>query len=393
MISVTEAKQLIRENTRRLAEVLIPLDEAAGLILANEIHAPCDIPAYTQSSMDGYAIRFEDWKHKEKLKISGAIPAGTAEQPRLSPGEAMRIFTGAALPKGADTIVIQEKVNKEKGMLEIQDGKLYQGANVRPKGSEIQKGSLALHAGTRLSPAAIGFLAAMGISEVAVYPLPFISIIVTGNELQQPGNPLGFGQVYDTNSFSLVAALRQLHVNRYKIYRSRDTLEELTKILSEALERSDLVMLTGGVSVGDYDYVLRAAGQCGVTQIFHKVKQKPGKPIFFGKKERQLVFGLPGNPASVLTCYYEYVLAALEIMTGQKLVPEIAIAKLATAYRKPAGIAHFLKGVYDGKTVILPEGQESYKMNSFARADCLVHIPETVTEVAANDPVEIHLLP
>jgi molybdopterin molybdotransferase len=145
--------------------------------------------------------------------------------------------------------------------------------------------------------------------------------------------------------------------------------------------------------VGDYDFTVKAAEDCGVQKIFHKIKQKPGKPIFFGKKENILFFGLPGNPASVLTCFYEYVLPALEKMTGQPLQLKPFGAPLSSPYKKPAGITHFLKGVFDGQQVHLPGGQESYKLNSFAIANCLVMIPEAVTEVAAGEKAEIHLLP
>jgi molybdopterin molybdotransferase len=153
------------------------------------------------------------------------------------------------------------------------------------------------------------------------------------------------------------------------------------------------VLMTGGVSVGDYDFTVLASENCGVQKQFHKIRQKPGKPIFFGTKAQTLFFGLPGNPASVLTCFYEYVIPALEKLTAQQLGLVIKQAPLAVAYKKPAGITHFLKGIFDGQQVQLPQGQESYKLNSFAIANCLVVIPEAVTHIAAGENIEIHLLP
>jgi molybdopterin molybdotransferase len=233
----------------------------------------------------------------------------------------------------------------------------------------------------------------MGIASVEVIPQPRVSIIVTGNELQDPGTSPEFGKVYESNSFALLAALKQLHIYDIVIYRSADEPDTLTRILSEALTNSDMVLMTGGVSVGDYDFTVQVSEKCGVQKIFHKIRQKPGKPIYFGRKEKVLFFGLPGNPASVLTCFYEYVIPALEKMTKQKLNPDIKKAPISSSYKKPAGITHILKGIFDGQQVHLPEGQESYKLNSFARANCLVVIPESVTEVSAKENVEIHLLP
>jgi molybdopterin molybdotransferase len=159
------------------------------------------------------------------------------------------------------------------------------------------------------------------------------------------------------------------------------------------LSKSNIVLMTGGVSVGDYDFTVIASENCGVQKVFHKIKQKPGKPIFFGKKGNVLFFGLPGNPASVLTCFYEYVLIALGKMTSQKLQLKSKQVNILSTYKKLSGITHFLKGIFDGETVQLPSGQESYKLNSFAQANCLVVIPASVTEVNVGEKVEIHVLP
>jgi molybdopterin molybdotransferase len=168
-----------------------------------------------------------------------------------------------------------------------------------------------------LSPAAIGFLAALGIARVRVYRRPAISMVITGNELQLPGKELLYGQVYEANSFMLKAALQQLHFGDIPVFYADDHLGRLTSTLQSALSTSDVVLLCGGISVGDYDFVLQAATDCDVEKLFHKVKQRPGKPLYFGRKENKIVFGLPGNPSSVLTCFYEYVIEGLD-PGGQK---------------------------------------------------------------------------
>ena len=312
MISVTEAKKIISKNVSSLEPVTLSLQESAGLILAEDLYASMDIPAFPQSSMDGYAFSFEGWKKHKKLKIAGEVAAGSNETFTLTPANAIRIFTGAAVPAGADTVIMQEKVKIENGELKIEDEALQQGTSVRSKGSEIKAGELALGKESVLSPAAIGFLAGIGMAEVKIYPNPSITMIITGNELQQPGQPLLHGQVYESNSFTLIAGLQQLHINDTKILYATDKPEVVTGTLRKALEQTDVVLLTGGISVGDYDFVLQSATECGVEKLFHKIKQRPGKPLYFGKKESKLVFGLPGNPSSVLTCFYQYVIAAME---------------------------------------------------------------------------------
>jgi molybdopterin molybdotransferase len=402
MISVVEAKQIIQENIITLPPVKMHLLQAAGMVLAEDVLASINIPSYNQSSMDGYAFSLDHWKVSNSLKIKGEMAAGSSETFTLSPGNAVRIFTGAAVPPGADTVVMQEKTKIENDYLVIEDENILQGSNVRPKGSEIKAGDLALAKETLLMPAAIGFLAGMGVTDVLVYPHPSVSIIVTGNELQTPGQPLLHGQVYESNSYTLQAALKQMNIAEVKMYRAEDELEKVKKVLKEALLQSDIIFLTGGVSVGDYDFVGAAAAQNGVEKLFHKIKQRPGKPFYFGKKARlsgevgqeiKLVFGLPGNPASVLTCFYEYVEPALKKIALQKTALQVMQVPLAKTFKKAAGLTHFLKGFYDGKKVAALHAQESYRLSSFANANCLIKIDEEVTVCEKDELVEIHLLP
>jgi molybdopterin molybdotransferase len=394
MIPVAEAKKLILDNTEPLPAIKVPVPQGAGLTLARDVFAAIDIPAFTQSSMDGYAFSFEGWKNNNILTIVAEVPAGAGELVYCSPGEAARIFTGAAVPLGTDTVVMQEKVRVLNGQLFIDDSNIAAGTNVRPIGAEIRSSNLALATGTILSAAAIGFLTGIGVTSVHVYPKPSVGIIITGNELQLPGIPLSPGQVYESNSAMLTAALCEIGVSKVMVYTAADDLDALSEVLAQALPQNDLVLLTGGISVGDYDFVLRATERCGIMQLFHRVKQRPGKPLYFGRRGQQVVFGLPGNPSSVLTCFYEYVLPAVQQLCGRKGDGlRTTTARLSTTIRKNTGLTHFLKGSYDGENVTVLDAQESYRLSSFARANCLVLLPESTSEVAAGEAVEIHLLP
>jgi molybdopterin molybdotransferase len=289
--------------------------------------------------------------------------------------------------------------------LHVEDAALVQGRNVRQIGSEIAKGTVAMLKGTRLTPAAVGFLASLGFTEVAVLASPKIVLIVTGDELQSPGKSLGYGQVYESNSQLLQSALTWLRFSQVKIVYAKDDLLALTSVLTDALNAADLVLLTGGVSVGDYDFVPKAAADAGVKTVFHKIKQKPGKPLFFGAYRKEMVgaspsetyvFGLPGNPGSVLTCFYQYVTIALEKLTGTPSLCEEAWAKLQHDYAKNAGLTHFLKAHVDWNEeekylqVAVLGAQESFRLSSFARANALIEIPADVSMVAAGDRVKIY---
>lgn len=392
MISVSEAKQIVKQHTPVGPVVKMPLAEATGLVLAEDMYSPVDVPAFAQSSMDGYAFSFAGWQQHNQLKINGIIAAGDNPAPLISPETAVRIFTGAVVPDGADSVIEQEKVTVENGLLTITRPEIQAGHNVRPKGSEITEGALALAKDTVLSPAAVGFLAGLGISEVPVFRSPVITVIVTGNELQQPGQPLERGQVYESNSVMLKAALHTLGFTSAQVMTVEDEAQKVVDCLSNALKISDFVLLTGGVSVGDYDFVVKATELCGVTQHFHKIKQKPGKPLYFGTKSNKVVFGLPGNPASVLTCFYQYVLEALAVFSHKPLTLREMRLPLASDLRKNPGLTHFLKGRIDGGKVRPLTGQESFRLSSFAVADCLIVLDEDGEHFLEGETVAVHLL-
>jgi molybdopterin molybdotransferase len=391
MISVDEAKSIVKNNIEVITSINMPLKDAAGFVLAEDVYSKIDFPPFNQSNVDGYAIAFKDVK--ERLIVNGESAAGNTESFSLQPKHAMRIFTGAAVPENADTVVMQEKVTVENNQLIIHDEQILEGLNFRPKGKDIKQGALALYKDEYLSAGAVGFLTALGITEVSVYKKPSISLIITGNELQQPGNNLQHGQVYESNSFMLKAALQQLQFNDVNIQHAEDNLERVTTTLNDCLNESDVVLLCGGISVGEYDFVLKATENCGVEKLFHKVKQRPGRPLYFGKKGTKIVFGLPGNPSSVLTCFYEYVADALSITIKKDNPVKQIKAALANDFKKIAGLTFFLKGLLKDDAVIPLDAQESYRLSSYAKANCLIRLEEERTEYKKGEMVEVHVLP
>lgn len=394
MISVSEAKKHIAGNTHLLPAVALPLAKAAGMVLAEGIISDLDVPPFDQSAMDGYAIRFDDLAVGQPLRVIGVVPAGAPPAQGPEAGEAMRIFTGAPVPSGADTVVMQEKVIVDGKQIRIEDSQLQRGDNVRPRASQTRKGDIALSAGAVLTPGAIGFLAGLGVETVHVWAKPRICLLITGTELAPPGSPLQPGQVYESNSFALTAALREMHIEPTLVFRSNDDENQITAFLKTAIQSCDMLIATGGISVGDHDLVKKAMENCAVETVFYKVKQKPGKPLYLGKKDKVLLFGLPGNPASVLTCFYEYVVPAIQNMTGKTVPTPGRLTKvLAEDFAKKEGLTYFLKGKLDGDLVVPLHAQESYRMNSFADADCLIVLEENKTRYRKGEIVEVHLLP
>lgn len=391
MISIQEAQKIINQNIPQRKHQTLPLKEAFGYTISEDIYSKYNIPNFTQSSMDGYAIRFED--KDLKLKIVGEIPAGSTERANLEHGTAYRIFTGAPLPNGADTVVMQEKVKIEgDDLLIIEDNDLEKDANVRPIGSDAKKDTVAISSESCLSAAAIGYLAGIGCTEVQVYSPLSVSLILTGNELVKPGKNLDFGQVFESNSYQLESVLRQSGINHIETFWVKDDSLQVERTLNSALTKTDIVILVGGVSVGDYDYVIDAAKMCGVEQKFHKIRQKPGKPFYFGTKEEKLIFGLPGNPSSALTCFYLYIAPLLSKIIKRPSITTETKAITTTRYQKKIGLTHFLKATYfDGKVTPL-HAQESYRLQSFAEANCLMILEENSEGCEKDEIVDIILL-
>lgn len=366
------------------------LTEAGGWTLAETIIAPIDVPHFDQSAMDGYAFAFDGWDGNADLTVTGIVQTGARYTNPIRPQEAVRIYTGAALPKGTDTVVIQENVERVDNQIRIKDSKLRKGSNVREKGSQTKKGFPILNPGHLLTPASVALIAGFGLDRVTVFSQPVVSIIATGKELVSPGNLLDDAQIFESNTFGLNAALKQIGIQPVSVEMIDD---DETKI-SNAIERqlgSDILILTGGVSVGDYDFVTAALEKCAVKKIFHKVKQKPGKPFFFGKHQNTLVFGLPGNPASVLTCFYEYVADTISLITGKIFFKKVQLPLLDTFTKKP-GLTFFLKGKTLSDGVKILTDQESYKLNSFAEADCIIELEETQELFQIGDRVSVRMI-
>jgi molybdopterin molybdotransferase len=392
MISVEEAKQLLFDVAGKTMPAEISIGVAAGCVLAENIFSPVDLPSFDQSAMDGYAVSFDE-KSKMQFEVIGEIKAGDPAAFHLRSGQAVRIFTGAAVPESADAVVIQEKVERINGSIHS-SGDFKKGDCIRAKGSQIKKGELALKENSVLNPAAIGFLASLGISNVKVFRKPSVSVLTTGNELVKPGNDLKPGEIYESNSFALVAALAQLHITPKNVLSAPDNPEELKNKIEKCLTGSDILILTGGISVGKYDLVYDTLKELNVEPVFYKVAQKPGKPFFCGKQDDKIIFALPGNPAAVLVCFYEYVYPAIRMMQGfeKPLLPS-ATLKLLKDISIKEDRALFIRArqVQDG--VFPLEKQDSNMLHSFAEADVLIYVPRDTKQLPKGEEVEVHLLP
>ena len=395
MITVQEAKQKIIANTALLSTEIIGTQAALNFVLAVDILAPLSLPSFRQSSMDGFAIDHSDIIQAGVfLNIINESKAGEATRQTLNKGEAIRIFTGAPVPDGATAVIMQEHTAKENGRVIIHEYPVNAGTNVRNIGQQIKVGAVALPKNTLLSPGSVGFLLGLNIEKVEVYKKPKVGLLITGDELVKTGEPIAHGQIYESNSAMLVAALQQEGIADVEVKYAKDDLQSTINTLQELAEENDLILATGGVSVGDYDFVGKALEAIQAETIFYKIKQKPGKPLLFAKRGEKLFFALPGNPASSLVCYYEYVLPAIRKMSGRS-------DYFLRSLRMPAKIAYsfngerdeFLKATATEEHVIPLDGQESFALRSFAIANAIVYLPVTQNVVAEGDLVEVHLLP
>jgi molybdopterin molybdotransferase len=358
-----------------------------------DVFSKIDIPSFPQSAMDGYAVHgMGDIEAGDTFTLIGEVQAGDTKKITLIPGQAVRIFTGAAVPKEATTVVMQEIVTSEEGMITI--GKaVTEGANIREQGEQIMSGDTGLQEGTLLTPSGIGFLAMMGYAQIKVVQKPVITVVVTGNELVPPGEALKFGEIYESNSVTLVAALANYGFSVKHVSFVKDTYEETLNALQEAISQSDVVITSGGISVGDYDFVGRAFRELEVTEHFYKVKQKPGKPLFFATKNDTVIFALPGNPASALTSLYYYILPALNQMSGNGFVGLKSEKRpLIGGYTKKGDRAQFLKGFLTTEGVEVLEGQSSAMMHTYAITNALIFIPADVNHVLDGEMVELFCL-
>ncbi|MCG2460037.1 molybdopterin molybdotransferase MoeA [Flavobacteriaceae bacterium F89] len=391
MIPVIEAVKIIDKQVAPLeeSEQKSVLD-SRGQILFEDVFAPINMPPFRQSAMDGYALSLHD---DTFYKVIDEVQAGDGHHPILKTGEAVRIFTGAPVPDTANAVIMQEKVTVANNKIILRQT-VSTGENIRPMGEQVKKDNIALTKGTKITAAAVGYLTSLGITKINVYKKPSIGVIVTGNELVAAGSPLTYGRIFESNSEMLLSALRGLGYTDVTVQLVRDDYAETFSVLEKAIDQHDLVLITGGISVGDYDYVGKALQEIPVEQLFYKVNQKPGKPLFFGKKKNTNVFALPGNPAAVLSCFYIYVYPALQRLSGDigYKIPRIK-AKSKSDFTKKGNRAQFLKAeLKDGEVTIL-EGQSSAMLQTFALANAMVYIPEEKDEVLIGELVEVILMP
>lgn len=385
MITVEEALALVDAHASLSAkEIQIVGVDLEGRVLAEPVLAHADFPSFRQSSMDGYALC--GFSKNYCYPIIGEVAAGSLEQFHVGPGEAVRIFTGARVPDACDRVIMQEKVDLSGDQIRIQEEPSL-GQNIRQVGSQIKSRQQVLSEKSTLTPASLGLLASLGIQEVSVLALPRIHIVVTGNELVQPGSMKNDVQVYESNSLSLQAALRREGFAVSAISFASDDPSETVDRLSEALSDADLVLISGGISVGDYDFVAQALSRIGVETIFYTVRQKPGKPLFFGKKGNKAVFALPGNPASTLSCFYVYVLRWLRLSQGLTISKNYK--RLALPIENRFRRALFVKASVKADEVLPIDEFNSATLLSFSKSDALIYVPADCAMLAAGSIVEI----
>lgn len=392
MISSSDAKVKIISAAKPLPTEEVPLAFAAGRFLAEDYLAPIDHPFFDQSAMDGYALRWEDLGGGP-LRVVGEISAGDAPGLEIQPGEALRIFTGAPVPASADTVVMQEMTERDGDRISI-TGEVPLGANIRRKGEQLEAGALALPGGSTLNAATIGLLATFGEQQALVRRLPIVAILSTGNEFAESRAELKQGKIFESNGLMLRAALQQMGIESFHATVGDDP-DEILKRVEEASVIANVLLTTGGVSVGAHDHTRAALEADGFQVVFHKVNQKPGKPLLFAqKKNGRAAFGLPGNPRSTLVSFYQYVFPYLRKLMGATtfFLPSAQLP-LAHPHHKKDGKTHFLTGRITGGSVDILGGQNSHMLGSFAAADVLVEIPAEASELPAGAPVKSWILP
>jgi molybdopterin molybdotransferase len=347
MISVQEALRLVLEGLPRLGGEMVPLPEARGRVLAESIRSPRDVPPFRNSAMDGYALRAVDVaaasaEQPVRLRVLETVGAGTIPAHVVAAGTATRIMTGAVVPDGADTVVRVEDTGEAGTEVEIRVA-VRNGANVRHPGEDVRRDEELFQSGRVVRAADVGVLASIGAAVLRVSRRPSVAILATGDELVDLGETPGPGQIVNSNAYTLAAAVEEAGGEPVVLGIIRDRPEEIHAAFAEAC-RCDVVLSTGGVSVGSFDFVRRILFDLGYEERFWKVAQKPGKPLTFGLCGRTPVFGLPGNPVSSLVCFYIYVLPALRTMMGREKVflPSVE-ATLAEEMAKAKGLTEFVR--------------------------------------------------
>jgi molybdopterin molybdotransferase len=372
----------------------VPLAEAGGRALAEDLAAARDLPAFDASTMDGYALRAADAAPGARLPIAFEVYAGAAPPGPLPPGACCRIYTGAPLPAGADCVEMQEQVRR-RGRSAVLARRADPGRFVRRRGSDVRAGTVALRAGTVLDPGAVGLAAGLGRADVAVVRRPRVAILPTGDEVVPVGAIPGPGQIVESNGHALVAAVREAGGAPTLLPVAGDAAEALARGLAAA-RGHDVVLTTGGVSVGARDLVRGALARAGAALDFWRVAMRPGKPFTFGRWGQAAVFGLPGNPASTLVTFELFVRPALRTLAGLPAARPTAVARLAAAQEKPPDLTVFLRcRVRDGRGGLRAEPlrtQASGDLTSATGHDALAVLPAGRARLARGAPVTLLLL-
>lgn len=386
LISIEEAQRLILERARPLEAERVPIERASGRVLAEGAVAAVDLPPFPSSAMDGFALRSED--APGTLPLSGEVTAGRPAAGPLRPGTALRISTGGAVPVGADAVVPLELVEERDGSLLVPEP-VAPGSHIRERGGDIRAGEPVLGPGIALGPGQVAALAAAGVAEVRCAKRPRVAILVTGSELRPPGEPLGAGEIYESNALLLSAALQGAGAVPAQLGVVADDLAEHVRALERALLAFDVVVTSGGASVGPHDLVREAQRELRVEELFWGVSVKPGKPVAFGVRRNHLVFNLPGNPVSVLVTFELFVRPAVAALQGtSNPLPQFERGRLAAPIWPNAHRHEFVRArtrSESGKVVLDPlAGQESHMIVRAAQADALVSVPPGETELSAG---------
>lgn len=401
MIAFEEALQTILAQVSPLGRVRRILEKLPGMVLSEDVKAPFDMPRFNNSAMDGYGLMAADVSElPTDLQIAGTLQAGNSGKIRLKPGEAVRLYTGAPVPGDVDTVVMQEDVTEKSGPGKSQwvtiSKPVKKGSHIRHKGEEFKKGQTILTAGTVVTPPVVGMLASMGYPSAFAYRKPRISLISTGNELVEPGKEkeLEPGQIYDSNTYAIMAALKNIGIDQSEVFNARDERYSTRRAFEKALDEGDVVISMGGISVGDYDFVKDAAESLGIQTLFWRIAIKPGKPVYFGRKKDKFIFGLPGNPVSVLVTYHQLVEPALLKMMGYPVhEPRRQTARLTASLKKRPGRLEFVRGILSrteaGYVVSPATGQQSHMLGGLAASNCLIDFPLDAEELAEGQEVSV----
>ncbi len=399
MISVQEAEAKILAEAHPLGMKERPLREALGLFLAEEVAAPVSLPPFDNSAMDGYAVRSEDLggasqARPARLTLAGAVAAGSILDRALKPGEAVQIMTGAPMPLGSDTVVILEEAKRRDGMVTV-DHPVPKGKHIRKSGEDVKAGSVVLPVGTRIRPAEVALLASLGASKVKVFSPPRVAILATGSELIGIDEPLRPGTIRDSNSWILESYLRPMGVPVFNGGVVPDKEQALIDAFRKASD-CDVILSSGGVSVGEHDLVKRILiKEFAFETIFWRVRMKPGKPLLFGRLNGKLLFGLPGNPISCAVCFLRFIAPALRKMMGDpNPFPATRRGVLASPLFMKEGekiqfITARMEPGSDPVRVVPTPHQGSGMLTSMTEGNAFIVVPEGVRELPAGAFVEV----